>query len=266
MLVTEASGYVAAHVVQQLLSSGKYRVRGTVTSLMNEEEVMQLMEMDPNAKYPLDLIEADLQNKESWPPAVQGCTYVLYIAPPLPEAIRNNRNEAIRFAVDGTLNVLTACAESGCVKKISLGILERVAWDFIKELPEKKNIDLAVINHGFLQGPALTKGSGALLAMTIGMLAGKLPALPDIILGMVDVRDVAQAHIVAMEKPECNGNRHLLVGENNVSFQQVMQWMAAEFGPQGYKVGTGKVPKILTWVISKFNSDVKHMYPMIAYL
>ena len=207
--------------------------------------------------------------------------------------------------MDGTLNVLTACAESGCVKKIvmtstiaaiscggvghpdrpkdhvyteedwsppeacapserSKTLAERVAWDFIKELPEKKKIDLAIINHGLLHGPALTKSSSPSLGVATAILARKITALPDITLGMVDVRDVAQAHIVAMEKPECNGNRHLLVGENNVSFQQVMQWMVAEFGPQGYKVGTGKVPKTLTWVISKFNSDVKQLYHMIG--
>ena len=66
---------------------------------MNEEEVIELMEMDPNVKYPLDLIEADLQNKESCPHAVQGCTYVLYIAPPFPEAIRKMKQYDLPWMV-----------------------------------------------------------------------------------------------------------------------------------------------------------------------
>ena len=60
VLVTGATGYIATHVVQQLLSSGNYRVRGTVRSLKNEEKVKALKELVPDAKHPLDLCEADL--------------------------------------------------------------------------------------------------------------------------------------------------------------------------------------------------------------
>ena len=305
VLVTGASGYIAAHAVQLLLSSGKYRVRGTVRSLKNEKKVKELKELVPDAKYPLDLIEADLQNKESWPPAVQGCTYVLHIASPFPAAVPKNPDEVIRPAVDGTLNVLTACSESGSVKKVVLTssiaaiscggagrpdrpkdhvyteedwsppeacapyersktLAEKEAWDFITKLPDEKKLDFAVINPGFVQGPPLTKSSGTSVGLVMGMLAGKVPGVPDVSFGVVDVRDVAQAHIVAMEKPECNGNRHLLVGESNVFFQEVLQWMAAEFGPQGYKIGTGKIPKFLAWVSSFFNSQMKQLYPVIG--
>ena len=305
VLVTGASGYIAAHAVQLLLSSGKYRVRGTVRSLKNEEKVKELKELVPDSKYPLDLIEADLQTKESWPAAVQGCTYVLHIASPFPAAVPKNPDEVIRPAVDGTLNVLEACSQSGSVKKVVLTssiaaiscggagrpdrpkdhvyteedwsppeacapyersktLAEKAAWDFIKNLPEEQKFALAVINPGFVQGPPLTKSSGTSVGLIMSMLAGKVPAVPDVSFGLVDVRDVAQAHIVAMEKPECDGSRHLLVGESNVAFQQVLQWMAAEFGPQGYKIGTGKVPKILAWVTSFFNSQMKQLYPVIG--
>ena len=305
VLVTGATGYIATHAIQQLLSAEQYRVRGTVRSLKNEEKVKELKGLVPDAKYPLELFEADLQNKESWPPAVQGCKYVLHIASPFPSSVPKNPDEVIRPAVDGTMNVLTACAESGSVKKVVLTssiaaiscggagrpdqpkdhvyteedwsppeacapyersktLAEKAAWDFIKELPEEKKFDLAVINPGFVQGPALTKGSGTSVGIVMGMLAGKIPAVPDVSFGIVDVRDVAQAHIVAMEKPESNGKRHLLVGESNVPFQQVLQWMAAEFVPQGYKVGTGKVPKFMAWIGSFFNADLKQMYPIIG--
>ena len=305
VLVTGATGYIATHTIQQLLSSGQYRVRGTVRSLKNEEKVKELKELVPDAKYPLDLFEADLQNKESWPLAVTGCKYVLHLASPFPAAAPKNPDDVIRPAVDGTVNVLAACAESGSVKKVVLTssiaaiscggagrpdrpkdhvyteedwsppqacapyersktLAEKAAWDFMKELSEEKKFDLAVINPGFVQGPALTKGSGTSVGIVMGILAGKIPGIPDISFGIVDVRDVAQAHIVAMEKPESNGKRHLLVGESNVLFQQVLQWMAAEFGPQGYKIGTGKIPKFMAWIGSFFNAQLKQMYPVIG--
>jgi len=39
VLVTGATGYIAMHVVQQLLQGGGYRVRGTVRSLKNNAKV-----------------------------------------------------------------------------------------------------------------------------------------------------------------------------------------------------------------------------------
>ena len=305
VLVTGATGYIATHAIQQLLASGKYRVRGTIRSLKSEEKVKALKELVPDAKYPLDLCEADLQNKESWPPAVQGCKYVLHIASPFPSSVpKNPEREVIPPAVDGTVNVLTACSESGSVKKVVLtssiaaiscgGVghpnrrehvyteedwsapeacppyersktfAEKAAWDFVKELPEKKKFDLSVINPGFVQGPALTKASGISVGMVWAMLVGKMPGAPDVAFGVVDVRDVAQAHITAMEKPECNGRRYLLVSESNVNLQQVLQWMAAEFNPQGYKVGTKKIPKYVAWIASYRNSEMKSLYPVIG--
>lgn len=67
VLVTGASGYLAMHVVKQLLDSGEYIVRGTVRSLANEQKVEPLRSLCPeNAKYGLELAEADLTKKESW--------------------------------------------------------------------------------------------------------------------------------------------------------------------------------------------------------
>ncbi len=67
VLVTGASGFLAMHVVKQLLDSGEYIVRGTVRSLANEQKVKPLKMLSPeNAKYPLELAEADLMKKESW--------------------------------------------------------------------------------------------------------------------------------------------------------------------------------------------------------
>ena len=63
VLVTGASGFLAMHVVKQLLDSGEYIVRGTVRSLANEKKVKPLNDLSPeDAKYPLELVEAVLYN------------------------------------------------------------------------------------------------------------------------------------------------------------------------------------------------------------
>ena len=40
VLVTGASGFVATHLIKQLLEQGRYRVRGTVRSKKREEKVL----------------------------------------------------------------------------------------------------------------------------------------------------------------------------------------------------------------------------------
>ena len=63
--MTGASGYIATWVVKRLLEEG-YKVRGTVRSLANEKKVAPLKNLCPEAKYPLELVEADLTQSVSW--------------------------------------------------------------------------------------------------------------------------------------------------------------------------------------------------------
>lgn len=65
VLVTGMSGYIAAHVTQQLQEAG-YRVRGTVRSLSNEEKVAPLKNLVPGAVHPLELVEANLDSDDGW--------------------------------------------------------------------------------------------------------------------------------------------------------------------------------------------------------
>lgn len=59
ILVTGASGYIATHVIRQLLDTGEYRVRGTVRS---KDKAQGIREAFPEIK----LFEADLRHDEGW--------------------------------------------------------------------------------------------------------------------------------------------------------------------------------------------------------
>lgn len=72
VLVTGASGYCASFIIKELLEGGQYRVRGTVRTLENEGKVKPLRELVADAKYPLELVEADLLKEDTWPAAVKG--------------------------------------------------------------------------------------------------------------------------------------------------------------------------------------------------
>ena len=305
VLVTGASGYIATHLIKQLLEQGRFRVRGTVRSLKRDDKVKPLRELVPDATYPLRLIEADLQKPKTWTEAVEGCTYVFHVASPFPFKAPKNENELIQPAVDGTKNVLQACAEAGTVKRVvvtssvaavSAGMFgnpgqpenyvytekdwsveaacapyeksklkaEQAAWEFVKGLEEGKQFELVVVNPGYVQGPFLSKASGQSSAQfCVQLLGNKLIGIPNTSFGIVDVRDVAAAHIAAVEKPEAAGNRYILVG-GSLHFQEIAQIISQEFTPQGYKVPTKQLPKIGLWVAKFFDSTAKMLYPHLG--
>ena len=58
----------------------------------------------------MTLVEADLLQPESWPAAVDGCTYVCHVASPFVFGVSDeDADTLIKPAVDGTLNVLRPC-------------------------------------------------------------------------------------------------------------------------------------------------------------
>ena len=112
-LVTGGSGYIAIHVINQLVRRG-YRVRTSVRNPKNNKKVEPIRNLNKYAKYPIEVVQADLLDARSWIPALQEITHVIHVASPLllHEPI-NEDLEYIQPAVQGTLNILHACAEHG---------------------------------------------------------------------------------------------------------------------------------------------------------
>jgi nucleoside-diphosphate-sugar epimerase len=120
VLVTGASGFIASHIIKLLQEEG-YRVRGTVRSVKDEKKVSPLRSLAKNPKYPLELVEADLNEEKPWLDAVKDCTYVLHTASPVPNYVPRDENQLIKPAVNGTLFVLKACVQENTrVKRVVL--------------------------------------------------------------------------------------------------------------------------------------------------
>jgi nucleoside-diphosphate-sugar epimerase len=291
VLVTGASGYVAGHCVRELLEHG-YRVRGTVRNLADSRKTEHLRRMAaPDGS--LELVEADLSADRGWREAVAGCTYVLHVASPFPAEIPRDEMELIRPAVDGTKRVLRACAESGTVKRVVLTssvaavafghtgghdvvrteadwskienceayqksktLAERAAWELVNELPDGQRFELAVINPGFVLGPLLNAAPGTSGELIRKLMVREMPACPEIGFAPVDVRDVAIAHRLAMERPEAPGNRYICAGAH-LWVQDMAKILAAEFNPRGYRVPTGRLPYWVMWIIARFDKAVR---------
>jgi nucleoside-diphosphate-sugar epimerase len=189
VLVTGASGFLAAHIIKLLLESG-YRVRGTVRDL--NKDYKELRTLVPNAQFPLQLVEADLTKEHTWSHAVVDCDFVIHTAHIIPTSSWNCESEVVDPNVNGTKALLRACCEPGsrvkrfvltssisCIcgdsiidKKVYTEIdwadvdqqylytkgkilTEKAMWEFVKQ---NKNcgFECTAINPGFMFGPLLT--------------------------------------------------------------------------------------------------------------
>ena len=102
VLVTGASGFIGAHIVQQLLAEG-YRVRGTVRDLSDHTKTDPLKRLAEGAAYPLELVQADLLDVDCWKDVVKGCRFVLHVACPWPSVEPKCEDDVLKPAVEGTL-------------------------------------------------------------------------------------------------------------------------------------------------------------------
>jgi dihydroflavonol-4-reductase len=292
VLVTGASGYIAGHCIREMLENG-YRVRGTVRSLKDPKKTEHLRKLAEELGGTIDLFEADLSADAGWKEAVAGCDYVLHVASPFPPEVPKDEMELIRPAVDGALRVLEASAASGTVKRVvmtssvaavafghppgeekvrtesdwsvaencdpypkSKTLAERAAWDFVEKLPADRRFELVVINPGFVLGPLLNSDPGTSGEVVRKLMAREMPACPEIGFAPVDVRDVAIAHRLAIEKPNAAGNRYICAGEH-IWVRDMAKILADEFNAKGFRVPTGKLPYWLMWIIARFDKAVK---------
>jgi dihydroflavonol-4-reductase len=282
---------VAQHVVIQLLAKG-YKVRGTMRSLKRVEEVRSVLaKFDPRADE-IEFVEADLSSDKGWADAVKDCTYVQHIASPFPAVHPKDEMDLIRPARDGALRVLKAAKTAG-VKRVvmtssmasiayghgdkraeisdetmwsdpsgpdntpytkSKTIAERAAWDYVNG--DGKGLELVTINPTGILGPALSADVSTSLEIPIRLLNGKTPGLPRIGFSFVDVRDVAECHVKAMELPEAAGERFLAT-HDFLWFAEAAEILRKKFPGYEGKIPTRKVPDFALKLMAIFQPVYK---------
>ncbi len=83
-------------------------------------------------------------------------------------------------------------------------IAEKEAWKITKT---QEQFDLVTVHPGFVLGPSLTKRKdSASIDFMLSLLNGKYKTgVPDLTLGIVDIRDLAKVHIAAAFNPKAEG-------------------------------------------------------------
>ncbi|SDK45536.1 dihydroflavonol-4-reductase [Catalinimonas alkaloidigena] len=299
VLVTGGTGFVGSHCILQLLQRG-YRVRTTVRSLEKKEKVLAMLRQGGLASFDrLSFAEADLTHDRNWNTALQDCTYVLHVASPIFLELPRHEDEMIRPAVDGTLRVLRAARQAG-VKRVvmtsnfgavgyshrdhntpitetswtdphekglsaynqSKVLAERAAWDFMAH--EGGDLELAVINPMGIFGPALGPELSSGFGLLQKVLDGSMKRLPDIRMGVVDVRDVADLHLRAMTHPAANGERFLALAGGTMSLLEISQFLRRKLPDVTQRASTRPLPTWLLRMAALFNTQARAILPLVG--
>ena len=293
VLLTGISGFIAKHVAAKLLAAG-HSVRGSVRRMDRADEVRAALApvIGADELQRLSFVVLDLEQDAGWVQAMEGMDALIHTASPFPVAQPKDPQVLIRPAVDGTLRALKAAKAAGVARVVltsstiavtntakpgmqdehdwcdpdapdssayaqSKTLAERAAWEFAIA----NGLHLTTINPGFVMGPPLDAHYGSSIGVIGRILGGKDPMVPMIDFPVVDVRDVAEMHLRALETPEVAGLRILAVAGN-----MTMPDMAAEL-KRAYpnrRIATRIAPRFVLNILALFDAQIAAILPSIG--
>lgn len=248
VLVTGGSGFVGSWCVQVLLEKG-YTVHTTVRSL---EKAKFLLLLPGASERLSIFPGVDLLTPGAFEEAMSGCEYVLHTASPffviggneenlVKPAVEGTKNvldtcnklgvkkvvltasTACIYVTYGTLpedhvysekdwspiDLLTEKKNWYCLSKTKA---EKLAWEMSKEAG--CSFELATMNPTLIFGPQLSGQShlNTSCSAIVAYMDASTREIENACKSIVDVRDVAEAHVAALEKDNAMGNRYLLIG------------------------------------------------------
>lgn len=239
--VTGGTGFVGSAVIRKLLAKG-HQVRALVRSGANTRMLDGLS---------VERVSGNLSDSTLLQKAMIGCEWVFHVAA-LYAYWGYTWDEFYRSNVEGTRHVLEAAAKSNIMRIVhtssiaSLGIPRDgtpgtegtpvTIKDMLSDYKRSKFLAEEVVREFVANGiPVVTVNPAAPVGigdhkptqtgkMIVDFLKNKMPAYVDTGLTIVDVDDVANGHLLAMEKGRI-GERYILGGEN-LSLKQVLDLLS----------------------------------------
>ena len=300
VLVTGGSGFIAGHVILQLLDQG-YRVRTSVRSIQREEYVRAVLADAGMVRgEALEFVAADLLSDEGWDDAVVGVDFVVHTASPVQPGHVDDEDDLIVPAREGALRVLRAARDGGVRRVVvtsafhavswghphtdhvfteadwtildgpgvdaygrSKTLAERAAWDFIAA--EGGRMELTTMLPVAVMGPVMGSEITGSNHLVQAMLKGAMPGFPQLYIPIVDVRDVAAAHILAMTTPAAAGQRYLLSGGPVIAMTQIGATIKSRLGDAATRVPTRTIPNLVVRIAALFNAQLRPTVSDLGY-
>ena len=298
VLVTGGSGFLGGHTVARALAAG-HTVRATVRKLDRADVVRELVSaagVDPGDR--LSFVEADLTADDGWADAARGVDFMLHPATPFPPMPPEDEDELIVPARDGTLRVLRAARGAG-VKRVvvtssfgaigyghpaseyvyteadwsnldadlapyikSKTVAERAAWNLVER---DGGPPLAVLNPVGIFGPALGPDLSSSLGLVLALLTGAMQAgAPRLSFGAVDVRDVADLHLLAMAHPAAAGERFIASAGDAISLLDAAEILRSRLGDRAALVPTTELDDAILRAAAESNPGLRNEIPELG--
>jgi dihydroflavonol-4-reductase len=292
VLVTGASGYIAGFVIKALVEQG-WQVRGTIRTLARAAEVRATLRLPD-----LELVACDLMSDAGWAEAMHGIERVQHIASPIPAGEPKNPDDLIIPAREGALRALRFAHAAGVKRVVMTSSMAAIAyghqpgrlpfteadWSNVnsldayayiksKTLAERAardwmaangaGMEYVSINPAAVLGPVLGPDFSTSLEVVKKLLDGALPGLPNLGFGVVDVRDVAALHVLAMTAPGMDGERFIAQGRF-MWMREVAETLRAGLGKGARRVPTRGLPDWLLKLLGNIDATVKMVVPELG--
>ncbi|MGI6217135.1 MAG: NAD-dependent epimerase/dehydratase family protein [Coriobacteriales bacterium] len=289
-LVTGGTGFLAGWIVKKLLEGGR-AVRTTVRSEAKADIVRNMLASEGVDASGLEFAVADLGSEDGWDEAMEDVGAVIHTASPLggedhedpsliPVAeagVRNVLDAAIRRGVPRFVMTSSTAAnypDKSCTdpavdedfwtdpdnrwitnymrSKISA---EKLAW----EMAGGSGIELVTILPGAIIGPSLG-GRRSSTDQICEMLLKGVP-VPRAVYPVVDVRDLADLHILAADSPAAAGQRFIAQSEE-MTMPEMAEVLKGRY--PGRKVSHLVIPNAIIGIAARFNTPMKVLNTMVG--
>jgi dihydroflavonol-4-reductase len=272
VFVTGSTGFVGSHVAKVLAQQGA-DLRLLVRKSSNMSNLAGM-----HAPASLTTITGDLLNPESLRAGIRGCDYIFHVAADYRLWVRYP-TQMYAANVDGTRELLRIAREEGVRRVIYTSSVATMGFrsdgtivdentpvslaDMVghykrsKFLAEQEALKAAYDGQEvMILNPTTPVGPGDIKPTPTGriivdFLNQKFPAYVDTGLNLVDVEEVAHAHIHAIEKGT-PGERYILGGEN-LTLKQILDKMSAI---TGLPSPTTKVPHAVAMIFAFFDETI----------
>ncbi len=297
ILVTGGTGYIAGELIDQLLDAGK-SVHTTVRDKAKSES--RLHQRWPEAGERLKVFQANLERDDGWAEACDGCDAVAHVASPFPLSVPDHPDDLVIPARDGALRVLSA-AHGADIKRFVLtsssaaiayghppgkSTFDESDWTVLenpnvppyhrsKTVAEKASrewvadnapdMEFCSINPVAVLGPVANDDVSTSIELVLKLMTGEIPALPQVGFGIVDVRDVAKAHVTALDAPaeKVKGERFAL-SDRFLWMRDIAEILRVRVPAYAGKVPRRTLPNIMVKAGAAFVPDLKQIAPELG--